>query len=254
MTLLEHECLAVNQVLLNIYKAENELEMRLHYLDNIRLLIPYSKASFYLADFHSNSILREGVGVNFGEGVLSSYPNELINYDYGKWIYMTSDTKVYRTSDWFPECMRESSDYYQKAFVPNGIHYEVRLPLYYNDALMGFTALFRTKEETDFTDKELFILGLVMHFLAYYLYKNVFLVETAGNKRSGDTNLASQAYHLTPREAEILKLIFAEKSNEQIAQELFITQNTCKKHLMNIYRKLNISSKNELYKIVMNSR
>jgi LuxR family maltose regulon positive regulatory protein len=50
---------------------------------------------------------------------------------------------------------------------------------------------------------------------------------------------------LTPREMEVLKLLAAGDSNQTIADKLFITVRTVKKHTSNIYGKLNASSRTQ---------
>jgi LuxR family maltose regulon positive regulatory protein len=50
---------------------------------------------------------------------------------------------------------------------------------------------------------------------------------------------------LTNREAEILKLIAAGASNKEISQKLFITINTVKRHVTNIYGKLAVTKRSE---------
>lgn len=52
---------------------------------------------------------------------------------------------------------------------------------------------------------------------------------------------------LSPREAEVLKYILANKKRQIIAQELFVTESTIKKHTASIYRKLEISNRTELF-------
>jgi len=47
---------------------------------------------------------------------------------------------------------------------------------------------------------------------------------------------------LTLREKEILRLVVDEKSNKQIARELFISERTVESHRKNIYRKTNTES------------
>ncbi len=53
---------------------------------------------------------------------------------------------------------------------------------------------------------------------------------------------------LTKQERVIVELINSDKTNKQIAEELFISISTVKTHINNIYRKLNISNRDELKK------
>ena len=50
---------------------------------------------------------------------------------------------------------------------------------------------------------------------------------------------------LTRRETEILALVADGRSNAQLARELWVTEQTVKFHLSNIYRKLNVSNRTE---------
>ena len=51
---------------------------------------------------------------------------------------------------------------------------------------------------------------------------------------------------LTGREMEVLKPLLLNKRRKDIAQELYVSENTVKKHTSNIYFKLNVSSRREL--------
>jgi DNA-binding NarL/FixJ family response regulator len=50
---------------------------------------------------------------------------------------------------------------------------------------------------------------------------------------------------LTPRELEILRLVAAGSSNGRIASQLWVTEQTVKFHLSNVYRKLGVSNRTE---------
>ncbi|GHD10815.1 helix-turn-helix transcriptional regulator [Zhihengliuella salsuginis] len=54
---------------------------------------------------------------------------------------------------------------------------------------------------------------------------------------------AVDEWDLAPREREVLRLVVHGKKNRQIAQELFISENTVKFHLTQIYRKLGVGSR-----------
>ena len=55
-------------------------------------------------------------------------------------------------------------------------------------------------------------------------------------------------YNLTERENDILQLICKGLSNEEIAKKLFISKNTVKTHIRNIYEKLNVKNRREIFK------
>ncbi len=50
---------------------------------------------------------------------------------------------------------------------------------------------------------------------------------------------------LTERELEVLRLIVAGRSNQAIADDLFISWTTARTHVSNIFRKLNVSTRAE---------
>ncbi len=61
-----------------------------------------------------------------------------------------------------------------------------------------------------------------------------------------ENKFASRVNTLTERELQIYNLLIKDKKNHEIAEELFISDNTLKTHLRNIYKKLNVAGKKEL--------
>jgi DNA-binding NarL/FixJ family response regulator len=59
------------------------------------------------------------------------------------------------------------------------------------------------------------------------------------------TQTPSSAPDLTRREVEILQLVAEGHSNAQLARKLWVTEQTVKFHLSNIYRKLDVSNRTE---------
>jgi NarL family two-component system response regulator LiaR len=55
---------------------------------------------------------------------------------------------------------------------------------------------------------------------------------------------------LTSRELEILKLLGKDLSNQDMADELYLSVSTVKTHLRNIYRKLNLGSRREVQELL----
>jgi len=66
--------------------------------------------------------------------------------------------------------------------------------------------------------------------------------------------LNSALYHpLSERETQILKHAISNKSNNEIAEELFLSINTVKTHLRNLYSKLGVSNRKEALEVIMRS-
>ena len=57
-------------------------------------------------------------------------------------------------------------------------------------------------------------------------------------------------YHLTKKEGAIFAMLLQYKTNEEISDALDITVNTLQKHIQNIFRKTNTTSKWELLRLV----
>lgn len=78
-----------------------------------------------------------------------------------------------------------------------------------------------------------------------FLYGPQALVSVArgGAERWGSPD--TEGPHLTKRELEILRLVAEGHSNVRIAQRLWVTDQTVKFHLSNIYRKLNVANRTE---------
>ncbi len=66
-----------------------------------------------------------------------------------------------------------------------------------------------------------------------------------GRSQSSQTQAESAAGELTRRELEILRLVADGHSNAQLARMLWVTEQTVKFHLSNIYRKLDVANRTE---------
>ena len=77
---------------------------------------------------------------------------------------------------------------------------------------------------------------LLSVFINFYLFrKNKHLKKDSSSKEK-----------LTSQEEKTLSLILNDKSNKEIASELFISVSTVKTHINNLYKKLNVTSREEV--------
>jgi DNA-binding NarL/FixJ family response regulator len=65
---------------------------------------------------------------------------------------------------------------------------------------------------------------------------------------------ASGLDSLTAREREVAELVTDRKTNDEIATELFLSVKTIETHLRNIFRKLDVSSRVEVARLLERER
>lgn len=66
----------------------------------------------------------------------------------------------------------------------------------------------------------------------------------------GNVEEALNSFGLTKREVEVVELVVKGFSNPEVGQELFIAENTVKRHLSNIFTKLNVKNRYELISLL----
>jgi DNA-binding NarL/FixJ family response regulator len=72
------------------------------------------------------------------------------------------------------------------------------------------------------------------------------VVESLSQKYRGDRDLEKDRKELSQREKEVVGLVASGHRNKEIANKLFISEQTVKTHLSNIFQKLEISDRLEL--------
>jgi two-component system response regulator DevR len=74
---------------------------------------------------------------------------------------------------------------------------------------------------------------------------SIYLAHSANMSMPRESAVAPETGDLTRRELEILRLVAEGHSNSQLARMLWVTEQTVKFHLSNIYRKLNVANRTE---------
>jgi len=243
-TLETNDWILLNSIIYRIYTMSNINEMREQFLEQIKMIIDFDSADFHLADPNGEDKLVEPVFLNCEEDLSSLYDQ----IDYSRGILYSGKTLIYRETDIIPEEKRIETDYYQKVYKPNKWHYSLQMVLARKKEFVGVVTFYRTIGKDDFKYDDIFILDVLKDHLAYRLYQQKKSGDLIGEKLT--VTAAVEKFNLTRREQTILKLLMEGRDNLTICDELAITENTLKKHILNIYRKLGIKNRVGLFKMI----
>ena len=246
MVIESREAQLLSKILYKIYSIQDNLEMRKTFLELIPNLVMCRRATFYLDSGENQHVLSSPVGYHMDDDLLNRYL-DYEQYDYMNCIFTNSETEVYRETDYFIDAVRSDSPYYTDLLVPNDMYYSVQVSLYFSKTFLGVFTLFRGKNDSDFSDHDIFLLRLIKDHLSLRLHMDY---DISTQKVSlSDISRYVNLYDLTLREGEVLQLLFKGLSNDELAEHLNISHHTVQKHISNIYKKLNISSKSQLLKL-----
>jgi DNA-binding CsgD family transcriptional regulator len=123
----------------------------------------------------------------------------------------------------------------------------VFFPLLYLDVLVSnvsFFAPFRFIEGMSLPFYFLILTTLSIVFGLKYLNRPAY------REKERFTDHFLSKFGITPRETEIISLLFEGRSNQEIGETLFISSKTVENHIYNIYQKLGVKSRIQLYQLV----
>lgn len=243
-TLDTNEWLLINSIIYKIYTMNNVDDMRTQFFEQIRLLIDFDSASFQLASPDSDNKLISPIVFNCEEEQII-FDDET---DYNRGIIYGGKTLIYRETDIVEDSKRVETEYYKRIYKDNNWHYSLQMVLARKKEFVGIATFYRTIGREDFSYDDIFVLNLLKDHLAFRLYQQ---------KKSGDllsqkltVSAATEKFGLTRREETILKLLMEGRDNGTICEELVISENTLKKHILNLYRKLGINNRVGLFKLI----
>lgn len=241
-TLETNDWILLNSIIYKIYTMEDIDLMREKVLEEIKMLIDFDSADFYLAD--GDKGLKSPILYNCDEDLSATYDK----IDYSRGILYSGKSLIYRETDIISDETRVTTEYYKKVYKPNNWHYSLQMILARNKEFVGVVTLYRTIGKDNFHYDDIFILDQLKDHMAFRLYK--YKKDKDDNVDKITVSEAVVKYNLTRRENTILRKLLAGKENLDICNELAITENTLKKHILNIYRKLGINNRVQLFKMI----
>ena len=245
--LSDSEWLCLNDLVLSINSIEDDREFRSVVLKKIRFLIPYESAAFFLSDLSKDlvstpeewrtSAFLDPVGIDVPAGVLERYTEEYWRQD-----LIAARNKLTRSA-----VMRESDHLSLDDLTSSYIHdylqgrHVVNISFFNEEGFLGSLNLNREKDQADFSDREVQILELIEPHVTNRLSKWRVRAD-----HSSSEMVFAHDYDISNRESDVARCILHGMDNAGIAAELGISLGTVKKHLENIFRKTNVSSRGEL--------
>lgn len=252
MKITEKQWKLINSMALRIHDTRDLDEMIREFLSVINILVPYDRASFYFAD--EDNPYNHPIGVNLSDEELKLYIDNFAEMDpYIPLMGLIQDSQEpIRASDYATSVDFEKTEYYELAWKPKGIRYSMLLPMARQGVWIGSVNLFRHNDKEDFTDEELEISKILMEHLQIRLWRDKCSRNEMGTLPDKSQDLRKQLigeYGLTDRECEVVIMNTRGMTDLEICESMAISKNTLKKHISNIYSKLEISSRVELLKI-----
>lgn len=239
-----------HQTVLNIHSKQNVYDLRTTFLRDVEKLIPHEKSIFDMGCYKKNKIIFfDPVSLNIDEKMLSSYYTDFEMSDFMSWFFYQSEQNVYRDSELISDAVRVNSVVYKNWMRPQDIYYSIGSRLAQNGKFFGSVTLFRSKVSGDFTVED----TLCLEYLNDHLVLNFIKCFPNGIEHLTANSSADQLtamYRLSRRESEIVERIYRGMRNKEIADTLFLSESTVKKHIYSIFKKMGIDSRAQLVKIV----
>jgi len=242
--------LIYNDIVEDLYKCSSYKDIGRRFLSRLRMLVPFSYASLLI---HNN----EHENDSFYLPEMYCLPDHFIeaereyvqhsDEDPLLWIIHATETKSIKESNMLPDDKRLNSPIYNRCYKRFDIYDSIQCCIVYEHKLLAVISLFSTRADGAFSEDDLFyIKSMEGHLTQVAAQIDASREKTSRTGSSHDVPALSRKYGLTDRESQILTLIYEFKNNEEIAEELSIRENTIQKHMQNIFRKMNASSKWDL--------
>jgi DNA-binding CsgD family transcriptional regulator len=147
---------------------------------------------------------------------------------------VTRDWRAYRLTDFVTRRQLRRSRIYAEWFRPAGVEHELAFGL---DSPLTHTKVFIFDRPggPDFDERDRVVLDVLRPYLAMRYRAARGVRETPEEAGTG--------FDLTPREREVLALVAEGQTNAQIAERLWISAGTVRRHLENAYAKLGVHTR-----------
>lgn len=244
----------VNEVTLWIAKQRNVSSLQRGTLERVAALIPHRSSMFDLAMVRQDETVTytHAISTTMDKDTLSSYYLRYAALDYTTWSFDPREVEVYRDLDLVDVAKRDETPIYREWMRPQGVYYGCGATLALDGIPLGSVTLFREQEAGDFSPVQMRVLLELARHLSARL-GTLFPRGIADDEQSVDvdeTTRIAKRFGLSGREEQVLSLMLDGESNRSVADRLYVSESTVKKHINSIYSKVGVKSRMQLAAVV----
>lgn len=248
----------LNELIITINNIHDSAAMRTAFLQKLMTMIDFDFSEFDIGIVKKSAapqlvdpVIVSKFSKKFEEDFIYQYENVYAPLDYVNWVFLSRESLVYRESDLLNQEARMQSPFYSNYLKVFDLVNIAGMVLVGSGVFHGAITLYKSEKHGDFSDRDIYILKQLMPHL------HARFEADAGKIRKNEKSLSymlKNQFRLTNREIEIMGYVYLGCSNAQIGAKAGITANTVKKHVYNIYEKLEIENRTQLVKFVINNK
>lgn len=240
-------------IVYRVNSASTIEELQAQTLEGLRCSIPFHQGIFYIYKKKGDrfEFYNEPYVLGAKALYLDEFNRKYLTADFFNVGKLVSCDEAFRDTDIFPDEERMQTDWYRDIYAKQGIHYALRCQLTRDKVLVSSIDLFRQIDDVDFSDKELHIIEVLSRHISLKLNQLLDADVHAVPATSLRVELATR-YGLTTRECDVVLELAGGSLDADVAEKLCITPSTLKKHVHNIYHKMGIRNRTQLYAAVQN--
>ena len=248
----KNQFLVINDLIYEMYNWRSLEDIKENFFQRLKLIVPFSYASILLKKNEDptdvalcNPICYPDTFLEAEQAYLASEPDA----DYMLWNLYAKESKLLRSSAILDEQTRLNSPLYVNCYQKFDVYDDLQFTIVHEGRLLGLLTLYRTSVDGVFTTDDMFFiraLGMHLNTVMHRMLDTRPARHLSDEKRLSDMK---ERFCLTGREIEILSHLYQFETNAEIADALGIRENTLQKHLQNLFRKLNVTSKWELLRL-----
>ena len=235
----------INEIVAYIYAADpypdfniliEKMEDLLEFSNSLSCMASDVSEKVTFFDFRSPSIPKQHI---------ADYCSHFIHYDFIQWFSAAPIPVVCRATDIIVKRYMETSIFMRQWLEPINVYYGLLVNVAANDHLYANIVFYRSKEEGDFSDEDIEVVSILNRHLCA-CFGNKYPKGIYHNPNDNNTQEFQNKYGLSDKESQIIQLICSGTPRKELSGALYISNNTLKNYLSNIYKKIGVSSYGEL--------